>query len=184
MDHLPPQEFFRQSEVVFHAIELAAREVTGCTPHIRKPSSAEKKFCLLLNTDRNAPDFPQKCETLVNELHEARTVRANKRVHASLVSGRGMKKALAAHSKVSTPPIALINEDKQMSNSPQDSCSIMSKTLSQLGGEMEYVVPASVEAEFLREVPNKPPLQKFGPPHLGSVSIHYSAPQATESSGA
>ena len=120
----------------------------------------------------------------MNELHEAHTLRANKRVHASLVSGRGMKKALAAHPKISTPPIALINEDKQMSKSPQESCSIMSKTLSQLGGEMEYTVPSSIEAEFLREVPNNPPLQKFRPPHLGSVSNHYSTPQATKSGGA
>ena len=100
----------------------------------------------------------------MKELHEARTLRANKRVHASLVSGRGMKKAIAAHSKISTPPIALINKGKQMSKSPQESCSIMSKTLSQLGGEMDYTVPSSIEAEFLREVPNNPPSKSFDPP--------------------
>ena len=118
MDHLPPQEFFHHSEVIFRAIELAAREITGCTPHLRQPSSAEKKLSLLLNTDRSAPDFPQKCGDQVRELHEARTLRANKRVHASLVSGRGMKRAVAAHSKVSTPPIALIGKGKRMSQSP------------------------------------------------------------------
>ena len=104
MDHLPPQTIFHQSEVIFRAIELAAREVTGCTPHLRKPSSAEKKLSLLLNSDRGAADFSKKCGDQVKELHEARTLRANRRVHASLVSGRGMKKAIAAHSKNPPPP--------------------------------------------------------------------------------
>ena len=134
MDHLSPQTVFHQSEIVFRAIELAAREVTGCTPHLRKPSSAEKKLSLLLTSDRGAPDFAKKCGDQVQELHEARTLRANRRVHASLVSGRGMKKAIAAHSKISTPPIALIGENNRVSQSPEESCSIMSKTLSKLGG--------------------------------------------------
>ena len=45
--------------------------------------------------------------------------------------------------------MALINEDKDMSKSPQESCSVMSKALAALGGAMDYAVPPEVVAEFL-----------------------------------
>ena len=40
----------------------------------------------------------------------------------------------------------------------------MSKILSQLGGEMGYCVPSSIEAEFLREVPTNPPSDNIDSP--------------------
>ena len=170
--------------MVFHAIELAAREVTNCTPHVRKPSSSEKKLTLLLNSDRNAPDFAQNCERLVAQVHEAHLARATKRVHASLVSGRGMKKALAAHFHATTPPIALMDDAKKMPTSPHESCSIMSKALSQLGGGMDYSVPADVEAEFLQEVHNNPPSKSFSPPTWDQFQSIIRRPKPTKSDGA
>ena len=167
INHLPPTTIFRQSEVVCHMIELAAREVTNCTSLVRKPSSSEKQLSLLLGSDRNAPDFASKCEGLIAWIHEERLLRANKRVHASLVSGKEMKRALAAHSQSTTPPMALINQDREMSKLPQESCSVMSKALTALGGAMDYVVPPEVEAEFLGEVPNNPPTTNFAPPTWG-----------------
>ena len=176
INHLPPTTIFRQSEVISHTVELAAREVTNCTPHVRKPSSSEKQLSLLLGSDRNAPDFASKCEGLMSRIHEERLLRANKRVHASLVSGKGMKQALAAHSQSTTPPMALINEDREMSKSPEESCSVMSKALAALGGAMDYVVPPEVEAEFLGEVPNNPPTTNFAPPLGTSSKILFAVP--------
>ena len=60
--------------------------------------------------------------------------------------------------------MALINEDKDMSKSPQESCSVMSKALAALGGAMDYAVPPEVEAEFLSEIPSNPPATNFAPP--------------------
>ena len=42
MDQLSSGEVFGHSEILFHAIEPAAREVTNSTPHVRKPSSKKK----------------------------------------------------------------------------------------------------------------------------------------------
>ena len=134
MDQLSPGEVFGHSEVLFHAIELGAREVTNSSPHIRKPSSKEKELTRLLGSDRSSPGFAQKCEQLVSEIHEARLNRANKRVHASLVSGKGMKRAPAAHTQVLNPPIPLLTHSSGLSRSPRGLCSTMSGALSQLGG--------------------------------------------------
>ena len=51
-----------------------------------------------------------------------------------------------------------------MSRTPQESWSIMSEALPQLGGDMSYTVPEGFEADFLREIPTNPPAKGFLPP--------------------
>ena len=79
----------------------------------------------LLSSGSSTPGYASTCETLVTKLHEERLSRANKRVHASLVSGKGMKRALQAHASITDPPVALIDSNGKMSASPQESCNIL-----------------------------------------------------------
>ena len=164
METLPPKDIFSHAEILFHSVELAAREVTGSMPHQKKPSAAELKLTSLLTSGSFSPGYSRACEELVATLHEEPLSRTNKRVHASLVSGRGMKKVLQAHASISNPPIALIDGNGRMSASPQESCDIMSHTLAGLGGDMAYSVPKGVESHFLDHVPDNPPEQNFLPP--------------------
>ena len=62
INNISPKEMFGYSEVLFHAIELAAREVTTSTPHVRKPPSKERELTRFLGSDRSAPGFTHRCE--------------------------------------------------------------------------------------------------------------------------
>ena len=84
-----------------------------------------------------------------------------------------MKKALDAHSRLPDPPMALIDGNNRMSTSPQESCTIMSDTLSKLGGAMDYTVPAPVEASFFNEEPLHP--SNLDPP-ASTICIPLSVP--------
>ena len=137
----PPLPTRDYSEIVFLSIELAAREITECKPRLKKASSTEKELePPLLRSGPTTPDYSHKCEQLTNKLHGERVQRANKRVHASLILGQGVKKALDAHSHLTKSPIALIDAHDKASTSPKDSGTIMSNTLPKLGRGMDYSV--------------------------------------------
>ena len=70
---------------------------------------------------------------------------------------------------LTSPPMALINSNNEMSKSPQASCTIMSDTLSKLGGEMEYSVSEAVETAFLMRFPPTPHNMTFLPGALALV---------------
>ena len=169
-------EIFDHVKVLFHSIELAAREVTGSTPHQKKPSAAERKLTSFLGSDSSSPGCARACEELVTTLHEECLSRANKRVHASLVSGKGMKRALQAHANITNPPVALIDKDVKMSASPQESCDIMSRTLAGLGGDIAYTVPEGVESHFLDQVPTNPRTRAFTPLPGSNFNLSFARP--------
>ena len=153
--------------MVFECLEIAARSGTGQQVHTKKPSAKEKELDKLLR-ETNNDTFKAKAELLAQEIAEEARAKATKRMHAALVKGVGMKKAIMNFNNHVSPPISLISNTGEVADSPTKNCSIMSDTLLSLGGEVDYEVPEEVEHSFLQDVKCAPPKNGFPPPHGNS----------------
>ena len=157
------KQVIEDAELIFDCLEIAARKVTGQGTHYKKPSAKEKELDKLIR-DTSNDSFRAKAEQLTKELAEEAQAKATKRMHAALVKGVGMKKAIMNFNNNVSPPVALISTTGEVADSPQQNCAIMSDTLLSLGGEVEYQVPEEVEHDFLREIKHAPPNNDFSPP--------------------
>ena len=173
MVHQSDEQVIEDAEMIFECLEIAARSVTGQHVHTKKPSGQEKELDRLLR-ETNNDAFKAKAEQLARDIAEEAKTKATKRMHAALVKGVGMKKAIMNFNNHVSPPISLISNTGEVADSPAKNCSIMSDTLLSLGGEVDYEVPEDVEHSFLQDVKHAPPGNEFSPPHLGAVSEHNS----------
>ena len=81
------------AELIFVCLVIAARKVTGQHTHHKKPSAKEKELDKLIQESNN-DSFKAKAELLTKEIAEEAQAKATKRMHAALVKGVGMKKAI------------------------------------------------------------------------------------------
>ena len=160
------------AELVFECLEIAARKVTGKQEHQKQLSAKEKELDRLINQPSD-DSFRDRADQLTKEIAEEATAKATKRLHAALVKGVGMKKAIQNFNNNVSPPIALISSTGEVASTPQENCSIMSDTLLSLGGKVDYKVPEEVENNFLRDVKHAPPPKRLFPPHMGSIPKHH-----------
>ena len=162
MAHQSDEQVMEDAELVFECLEIAARKVTGQHIHRKKPSAKEKELDRLIQESEN-DSFRARAELLTKEIAEEAQSKATKRMHAALVKGVGMKKAIMNFNNNVSPPISLISKTGEVANSPLQNCSIMSDTLLSLGGDVEYQVPTDVEQSFLQDVTHTHPETDFSP---------------------
>ena len=173
LNELPAGDVFEVASTIFSSIEAKTRKVLRQYECRRKPTRTDRRVSQLSAKTHPSILEIEELNTLITMVSEEKKTRAQKRVHASLVSGGGMRKAMAAYSSAMAPPIALTDANGAPVSDPASVCSLMSSTLLNLGGDIQQSVPMRTEQKFLSKVKRSSPKITF----VGGIQIHYPRPQ-------
>ena len=174
---------FHIANAVFSSIEANTRKTLGQRPHTKKLNATERRISLLSSKRTPSDTELQELRDLISRLSKEKKEKAQKRVHASLVSGGGMKRAMAAFSNTMAPPIALTDSNGVTVSDPDSVCSLMSSTLLNLGGDVQQTVPPETEQKFLSKVETSDGLPQLFPPNWEEFQTIIRRPKPTKATG-
>ena len=183
LKELPAGDVFEVASTVFSSIEAKTRKVLRQYECRRKPTLTDRRVSQLSAKTHPSNLEIEELNTLITKISEEKKTRAQKRVHASLVSGGGMRKAMASYSNTMAPPIALTDANGATVSDPASVCSLMSSTLLNLGGDIQQSVPVRTEQKFLNKVKRSIDLPPLSSPSWEAFQFIIRGPKPTKATG-